>query len=149
MSKYITVSALGMTNGLFTHSSNGTGRNGLLYITLKFLHCKRSSVGTGTGTNGLPSHFCTFPSHHEGILYGNLNVPCIWSHPHCQCENFGVIFGPVPGTVQALWMSHKMNDKRIIYFFKMLCRSDRFSIIISNRSMKYWMSPAIFGQLKW
>ena len=49
------------TNDLFTESFNGTR--------------------TGTGINGLLSHFCTFPDPLGGALYNILSVYCSWSHP--------------------------------------------------------------------
>ena len=55
--------------GLFTDSfswtGTGNGRNGLLYVSIKFSHYS----GNGTRTNGLPCHFDTF--------LGPLKVHCI------------------------------------------------------------------------
>ena len=49
-------------------NGTATGRNGLLYITLKFSHCSGSGTVTRSRPKGLSSHFCTFSVVHYVVI---------------------------------------------------------------------------------
>ena len=57
----------------------------------KFSHQRGSGAGTstwtGSGTDGLPNQFCTFPGHYEGALYRSQCV-LFWCQFHCQYSLF-------------------------------------------------------------